>query len=142
MRYDGRIAVTHKVSAEQRVCWSGERWFYFVRNRLRIERRWGASWLGLGPRMAGYVVRGMRNGQGVNTLLAIAAARQADRGGRRFRKTRAMREYMLANDGAWRGGLIRRLRGDVLRGFAIRAARGEGVARPVAAKAVRACSQP
>lgn len=122
VRYDGRIAVTHKVSAEQRVCWSCDRWFYFVRNRLRIERRWGASWFGLGPRMAGYVIRGALNRQGVNTLLAIAAARQADANGRRFRKTRAMREYMLANDGAWRRGLIRRLRGDVLRGFATGAA--------------------
>lgn len=122
VRYDGRITVTHKVSAEQRVCWSGDRWFYFVRNRLRIERRWGANWLGLGPRMAGYAIRGALNGQGVNTLLAIAAAWHADPDGRRFRKTRAMREYMLANDGAWRGGLIRRLRGDVLRGFVIGAA--------------------
>ena len=45
IRYRGDIAVRHKVSPEQRVAWSGTRWFHFVRNRLYIERKWGAGWL-------------------------------------------------------------------------------------------------
>lgn len=61
IRYRDDIAIAHKVSPERRVCWSSDRWFYFVRNRVRIERRWGASWLALCPRVAGYMLRGARN---------------------------------------------------------------------------------
>ena len=118
VRYDGRVVVTHKVSAEARVSWSDARWFYFVRNRLCIERRWGASWIGLGPRIAGYMVRGARQGQGIETVRAVTAAWTQD-AGRRYRKTRAMREYMLANDRALRGGPLRRLRWEVLGEFGV-----------------------
>ena len=69
IRYRGDIVVRHKVSPEQRVAWSGTRWFYFVRNRLYIERKWGAGWLGLLPRLAFYLLKGARNG----VLLADSA---------------------------------------------------------------------
>ena len=62
IRYRGDIAVHHKVSPEQRVAWSGTRWFHFVRNRLYIERKWGAGWFGLLPRLAFYLLKGARNG--------------------------------------------------------------------------------
>ncbi len=62
IRYRGDIEIRHKVSAERRCAWSGTRWFYFVRNRLYIGRKWGASWLSLAPRFAGYLLKGARNG--------------------------------------------------------------------------------
>lgn len=72
--YRGDIAISHKASSEGRVRWSGERWRYYVRNRLYIERKWGASWLTLAPRYAGYLVRGARNGLLRQTLRALPAA--------------------------------------------------------------------
>ena len=39
--------------------------------------------------------------------------------GDEYRKTRAMREYMLANDRALRGGPLRRLRWEVLGEFGV-----------------------
>jgi GT2 family glycosyltransferase len=38
IRYRGDIVIRHKVSPEQRVGWNANRWSYFVRNRLYIER--------------------------------------------------------------------------------------------------------
>ena len=43
VRYRGDIVIRHKVAAERRVDWSSARWFYFVRNRLYIERKLGRS---------------------------------------------------------------------------------------------------
>jgi GT2 family glycosyltransferase len=70
VRYRGDIVVRHKVSAEQRVAWSGARWFYFVRNRLYVGRKHGATWLVLLPRLGFYLLRALRDG----------ALRQAARG--------------------------------------------------------------
>ena len=58
IRYRGDIAVRHKVCPERRIAWSGTRWFHFVRNRLYIERKWGAGWLPLLPRFAFYLLKG------------------------------------------------------------------------------------
>ena len=73
IRYRGDIVVRHKVSAEQRVRWSGARWFYFVRNRLYVGRKYGASWVGLLPRLGFYLVRALGDGalpQAVRGVLA------------------------------------------------------------------------
>jgi len=70
VRYRGDIEIRHKVSAEQRVGWSGARWFYFVRNRLYVGRKHGATWVGLLPRLGWYLLRALRDG----------AVRQAARG--------------------------------------------------------------
>ncbi len=44
IRYHGDIVIRHKVSGERRVSWGGDRWFYFVRNRLHIRTQ---TWAGL-----------------------------------------------------------------------------------------------
>jgi len=76
IRYSGGLVVRHKVAAEARVAWSGERWFYHVRNRLYIGRKYGAGWLGLTPRTVAYLVKGLRNGLPGPTFKAILAAIQ------------------------------------------------------------------
>jgi GT2 family glycosyltransferase len=83
IRYRGDIVVRHKVSVEQRVGWTAERWFYFVRNRLYIERKLGRRGLGLVPRTCGYLLKGLRNGLPGQTLRAALAA--VEMGGGRSR---------------------------------------------------------
>jgi GT2 family glycosyltransferase len=76
VRYRGDLVVRHKVSVEGRVTWSGDRWFYFVRNRLYIGRKYGESWVRLIPRIVGYGLKGLHNGLPGCTIRAIAAARR------------------------------------------------------------------
>jgi GT2 family glycosyltransferase len=112
IEYRGDLVVRHKVSAEQRVTWSDTRWFYFVRNRIYIARKWGAGPWVLVPRMAGYLLRGLRNRMPVPTLRALVAA------WRMPVEPRCMSEPMLAylrrNDTAHRGGAYTRMRNEIL----------------------------
>lgn len=103
IRYCGDIAIRHKVSPEGRVRWSGERWRYFVRNRLYIERKWGASWLKLAPRCAGYLIRGARNGLLRQTLRALPAAMRLSAALPMKRLPENALAYLRENDGAYRG---------------------------------------
>ncbi|MFH4276416.1 hypothetical protein WAJ11_22640, partial [Acinetobacter baumannii] len=65
---------------QHRFSWSGTRWFHFVRNRIYIEMKYGASALSLLPRFLAYQVKGARNGvlpQGLRAgpaALRLAAA--------------------------------------------------------------------
>ncbi len=113
VRYRGDIVVRHKVSAERRMAWSGARWFQFVRNRLYIERKCGASWLALAPRVIGYAVKGVRQGYGLETARAVAAAAQLPVPQAQPLSTRA-RDYLRRNDRAHRGSVLHRLRSEVL----------------------------
>jgi GT2 family glycosyltransferase len=115
--YRGDIAVRHKVAAEQRVSWSGSRWFHFVRNRLHIERKHGATWPALSPRVAGYLLKGFRHGLGRETLRAIAAARAMTVQRAQPTLAGSARAYLLAHDRAHRGFWHQRLRTEVLGGF-------------------------
>ena len=114
IRYRGDIVVRHKVSAERRVAWSGTRWFHFVRNRVYIGRKTGAGWLALAPRIAAYVVKGLRNGLVLQTLWAIPAAARLARAAPPVRLPAAGRAYLRRHDAAHRGGWTERLRREVL----------------------------
>ncbi|HME26652.1 MAG TPA: glycosyltransferase family 2 protein [Acetobacteraceae bacterium] len=103
IRYRGDIAVRHKVSPEQRVTWSGTRWFHFVRNRLYIERKWGAAWLALLPRIAFYLVKGARNRVLMQTVRAAPAAIRLSSRVTVRRRSPAARRYLRLNDAAYRG---------------------------------------
>ncbi len=51
IRYRGDIVIRHKVARRTaRRLDRGERWFYFVRNRLYIERKRGGGWARTGSR--------------------------------------------------------------------------------------------
>ncbi|HEV7263785.1 MAG TPA: glycosyltransferase [Falsiroseomonas sp.] len=124
IRYRGDIAVRHKVSPEARVGWTGTRWHHFVRNRLYVAMKHGAHPLALLPRFLAYQVKGARNG-----VLAqgLRAGPEALAMARRFRPppgsedlygvTPQARDYLARTDAAHRGGLLRRLRGEVLGGL-------------------------
>jgi GT2 family glycosyltransferase len=121
IRYRGDIAVRHKVSGEQRFSWSGTRWFHFVRNRLYIEMKYGASWRSLLPRFLAYQIKGRRNGVLAQGLRAGPAALRLAKDFRPpagqeglYRLSGAARDYLARNDTAHRGGLLDRARREVL----------------------------
>lgn len=112
IRYRGDLVVRHKVSAEQRVRWSGTRWFYFVRNRLYIARKWNSGWVSLVPRIAGYVLKGLRAGLLSPTLRAVVAAARMPITPRPM--PHVARSYLTRTDTTHRGGWHTRLRHEVL----------------------------
>jgi GT2 family glycosyltransferase len=114
LRYRGDLVIRHKVSPERRVAWSGERWFHFVRNRLYIERKYGAAWFALAPRIGAYLAKGLWNGLLWQTLRALpAAVRMAGRTPS-LPLPETARSYLSQHDTAHRGSLTRRLRTEVL----------------------------
>jgi GT2 family glycosyltransferase len=114
VRYRGDIVIRHKVSTERRFAWSGKRWFYYVRNRLYIERKWGASWPALAPRYAGYLLKGSRNGVFTQTLRALPAAMRMAARLQVRPLSPAARDYLARNDAAHRGSALTRVRREVL----------------------------
>jgi len=113
IRYRGDIVIRHKAAAEHRVGWTASRWFYHVRNRIYIERKLGLGWLPLAPRIAGYLLKGVRNRLAIQTLRAIiAAAAMAPR----FQvqpMPSAGTSYLNRNDRVHRGSWFRRLTHEV-----------------------------
>lgn len=121
IRYRGDIAVRHKVSGEQRVAWSGSRWFHFVRNRLYVAMKFGQRPAALLPRFLGYQVKGARNGvlpQGLRAGLAALRLARAFRPpaaeAALYRLSPQALDYIARNDAAHRGGWLRRARAEVL----------------------------
>jgi GT2 family glycosyltransferase len=111
--YDGTLAVIHKVSPTARVPWNDARTRFFVRNRLIIGRKWGASWLSLTPRMLGYMIRAALDGRVEAAMSGIRAAREADPPCHR-KMPKAMRKYLVLNETRHRGSWLGRLRTEVL----------------------------
>ena len=114
IRYRGDIVVRHKVSTEQRVSWTASRWFFFVRNRLYIERKLDRGWLALIPRVAGYLVKGCRNGMPIQTIRAICAAEAMSSRSAARRMPAAGVSYLTRNDRSHRGSLLHRVTHEVL----------------------------
>jgi GT2 family glycosyltransferase len=113
IRYRGDVVVRHKVSPERRITWSGARWFFFVRNRLYIGRKWGSGWAALTPRLLGYLFKGLCNGMFRQTLLAVPAAVRLSGGLPRRQLSARANAYVARNDAAHRGSWWTRLRGEV-----------------------------
>lgn len=114
IRYRGDIVIRHKAAPEHRVGWNAARWFYFVRNRLYIERKLGRNWLAITPRAAGYFLKGCRNYQPVETVRAIMAAVDMAPRSRSRSMPAAGASYMSRNDRAHRGSLLRRVMQEAL----------------------------
>lgn len=111
--YRGDLVIRHKVSPEQRQTWSDRRWFHFVRNRLYIERKTGAGWVELLPRIGGYAIKGLLHGLPGPTLRAIIAA-TAMTPDHPIRLSKAALAYLARHDTARRGGLWQRWKNEVL----------------------------
>jgi GT2 family glycosyltransferase len=109
IRYHGELCIRHKAAAERRVDWAGARWFWFVRNRLYIARKWGIGWPALAPRIAGYLFKGLRHGLFGQTLGAVIAAARMGRTRERRRLSTDARGYLARHDGAHRGNVLTRI---------------------------------
>jgi GT2 family glycosyltransferase len=114
IRYRGDIVTLHKVSPQRRVSWSGARWYHFVRNRLYIERKYGAVWPVVLFRAIGYLLKGARHGLATQTVRGIVAGLCMAWTTPTSPLPAAAREYLRRTDRAHRGRLIRRLRDEVL----------------------------
>jgi GT2 family glycosyltransferase len=112
--YRGDLVIRHKVSGEHRVAWSDARWFQHVRNRLYIGRKYGDSWLSLSPRIAAYLVKGMRNGLLPQSVKAVAAAVRLGSACAVLRLPATARDYLRKTDAAHRGTWFDRVRNEVL----------------------------
>jgi len=84
---------------------------YYVRNRLIIARKWGASTLGL---TAGYLLKGQRNGCLAAAWAGIRAGFTAPLPSRRPMPPN-LRAYLDANETRHRGSWSTRLRAELLR---------------------------
>ena len=60
------------------MAWSESRWFHYVRNRLYIERKQGACFVELLPRMCGYLLQAALNGGFHQCLRGMQAAYAMD----------------------------------------------------------------
>jgi GT2 family glycosyltransferase len=110
IRYRGDIVIRHKVAAEQRMAWSSRRWFYFVRNRLYLARKYG---LAVWPRLFGYAVKGLLNGMPATTVRAILAVKQMNPGYTGDGLSDRAADYLRRNDRHHRGSWFTRLRHEV-----------------------------
>jgi len=114
VRYRGDIVVRHKVNAEGRFLWSERRWFHFVRNRIFIGRKHGASWPALLARWAAYTLRGLRNAMLLPSLRALPAAWRMARGVAPSPLNQRARAYLRRHDAAHRGIWLQRIRTEIL----------------------------
>ncbi|MDD2877568.1 MAG: glycosyltransferase [Acidiphilium sp.] len=97
IEHHGDLAVTHAVAAEARVAWQGDRWRYFVRNRLLIAHDWH-GYAGMVPRGAIYLARGLLAGRPGSTIKATIEAVRLAASRPRQRAGIASRGYILAHE--------------------------------------------
>jgi GT2 family glycosyltransferase len=109
IRYHGELCVRHRVAKERRVDWAAARWFWFVRNRLYIARKWGIGWPALTPRILAYLLKGLRHGLLRQTVRALGAAAAMPPAPQASRPSPAARRYLARHDGAHRGRLLARI---------------------------------
>ncbi len=78
IKYDGSLAVVHKMAVEARVQWSGERTRLFIRNRLVLARKWNLSWAKLSPRIVVYLIKAALGRRLMPAFAGLSAALDQD----------------------------------------------------------------
>ena len=111
--YAGDVAVHHKRATAGRMNWQETRWFFFVRNRLYIARKWRGGALNLLGRVIGYALKSLRIGLPGQGLRGIRAGLRLSLPIPPATLGPASQDYLWETDGRWRGGLWQRLRREV-----------------------------
>jgi GT2 family glycosyltransferase len=113
--YDPAIGVRHKSSGEGRLHWSSGRFYYNVRNMLYLNHKFFRDRLGTLKYAAGYLAKGLWNGE------MLAACKGIKAGLDLIRESPfgpplgpAARSYIERHELGPRGGLARRLLAEVL----------------------------
>jgi GT2 family glycosyltransferase len=115
IRFVPEIAVRHKSSQEQRIGWSGDRYYYNVRNMVYLHRKYWHDPLMLVEYSLGYLLKGLRNGltttaiRGLKDGLLMKYDQHASP-----RLSKAAREYIAKNEYAPRGSAWQRFRREVV----------------------------
>ena len=118
--YEPAVVVLHKNASERRLSWKGNRYYYFVRNRVFIELKYRSSWRPAVALASGYMLRGTVNGhvlqalRGCRDAFLMAWRRRRETGWRTGVLIAEARRYIDAHERSYRGNLWRRLRTEVL----------------------------
>jgi GT2 family glycosyltransferase len=121
VRYVPHLKVYHKVSPEHRVSWTGDRFYYLVRNRLYHCFKYGRALPVIICFALGYMVKGFNNGVLGQSLraardavaMSYRLARSSEDKSLYHLSERAM-AYIHEHDISYRGNLWFRIRKEVL----------------------------
>jgi GT2 family glycosyltransferase len=115
--YDPTVIVEHRASLEMRAHWRSTRYYYYVRNAIYLDFKYFRSPFRVVVQVAGYLIKGIYNGltrqasSGViDALRMIRRAREQ----RNARLSEAALAYIREHDLRYRGGLLQRIRDEVL----------------------------
>ena len=113
--YDPSIVVSHKQSPEERMEWDGGRMYHQVRNAVLVHHRYRRRLPTTALVAAGWLIRGLYNGQGRQAIHGIFdAIRLLNSEGNAGRLSRQALLYVWEHDTRLRGSLLDRLRHEVL----------------------------
>lgn len=83
--YEPSVAIRHKVSADRRVTWSGDRYYYHLRNRIYIAAKYNFSFFSSALDIAVVAARGLRAGYVKPVLRGLAGGAATIPAGLAFR---------------------------------------------------------
>jgi GT2 family glycosyltransferase len=115
--YDPQIVVRHKVTDDNKVQWSGKRFYYLVRNFLYLNWKYYRSINLFVIYAGGYLIKGLFNGLFTTTIKGIKDAIKMSRNLKERNSSmlnQAALRYINENDTSLRGGFFRRLKNEVL----------------------------
>ena len=115
--YDPQIVVRHKITEDNKVQWSGKRFYYLVRNFLYLNWKYYRSIKLFGMYSGGYLLKGIFNGLFTTSIKGIKDAIQMSRNlhePNSSKLNQAALRYIDQNDTSLRGGFFRRLKNEVL----------------------------
>jgi GT2 family glycosyltransferase len=118
--YDPSMKIYHNISPVRRFSWTGDRYFYMVRNRLYIEYKYRHSIFYLVPLAIGYIVKGAVNGvlgqalRGCLHSIPMLWRIRSGEGGLPDRLSPQAEGYIQEYEMAYRGTFWQRLRQEVL----------------------------
>lgn len=110
--YSPEIRVLHKVSNENRIQWSGDRYYYLVRNKIYLDWKYRRSFSRLLVMSLGYMSKAVYNRVLSAYFRAVVDAVQMIKQvnpSKEFILTKDAREYIRFNDLSYRGNIFQRI---------------------------------
>ena len=114
--YYPTVTILHKISTTNKISWTGERFYFLVRNALYLNWKYCRSKFQFTLRGFGYLLKGLRNGipsiawNGIKDALRMCSLPEVSRTKKLSKKSR---DYILRYDNKKRGDFINRLATEV-----------------------------